>query len=237
MKQLELQVVGREGSRPLEFTVERMVNAGYVGRNRKAVMAHIEELARVGVAPPPSVPMIFPVLSQNITTSDQIEVVSRKTSGEVEYVLLMDKGIMYVGVGSDHTDRDLESYSIVQSKQVCPNVLSAEVWPYEEVKGVWDRLMIESWVRDGADKEEALYQSAPLGAIISAEEMTGLISSRVAGGVTDGMVIYSGTVPVLTGEMICGTHFRCALTDPGSGRSLHCGYAVSVLDFVREPGS
>ena len=235
MKQLDLQVVGRGGARPLQFGVRRMVNAGYVGRNREAVMAHIEELARLGVAPPPSVPMIFPVLSHNISTSPQIEVVSRKTSGEVEYVLLIDSGKVFVGVGSDHTDRDLEAYSIVQSKQVCANVLSPQVWPYEEVKEDWDRLLIQSWVREGDGKEEVLYQSAPLGAILSAEEMMALVFARVEGGVSDGLVIYSGTVPVLTGEMVCGSRFRCALTRPDSGKALRCEYEVKILDFVSTP--
>ena len=234
MKRLSLEVVNKKGSRPLEFLVKRMVNAGYVGRDRAAVEAHIEELRRAGVAPPPSVPMVFPVLSHNITTSGPVEVLGSKTSGEAEYVLLMDGTHVLVGVGSDHTDRELESLSIVQSKQVCYNVLSPTVWEYEEVEPVWDELLIQSWVRPpGADKE-VLYQSAPLAKILSAEKIMSLVESKLVGTVKDGLVIFSGTVPILTGEVICGDTFRCELRNPRTGGFLRCEYGVSVLNFLRD---
>ena len=234
MKRLRLEVVSKKGSRPLEFEVKKMVNAGYVGRDRAAVVAHIEELKREGIAPPPSVPMVFPVLSHNITTSGPVEVVSSKTSGEAEYVLLMDGSRVLVGVGSDHTDRELESYSIVQSKQVCYNVLSPTVWEYEEVEAVWDELLIQSWVRPSGVGEEVLYQSAPLATILSAEKIMSLVESKLVGGAKDGLVIFSGTVPILTGEMICGDTFRCELRNPKTGGFLRCEYGVSVLDFLRD---
>ena len=234
MKRLSLEVVNQKGSRPLEFVVKKMVNAGYVGRDRAAVEAHIEELRRAGVAPPPSVPMVFPVLSHNITTSGPIEVLGKKTSGEVEYVLLMDGGRVLVGVGSDHTDRELESYSIVQSKQVCQNVLSPTVWEYEEVEAVWDELLIQSWVRPDGTDEEVLYQKAPLVTILSAEKIMSLVESKLAGSTKDGLVIFSGTVPILTGEVICGDTFRCELRNPKTGGFLHCEYDVSVLNFLRD---
>jgi hypothetical protein len=234
MKRLSLEVVNQKGSRPLEFVVKKMVNAGYVGRDRAAVEAHIEELRRAGVAPPPSVPMVFPVLSHNITTSGPIEVLGKKTSGEVEYVLLMDGGRVLVGVGSDHTDRELESYSIVQSKQVCQNVLSPTVWEYREVEAVWDELLIQSWVRPDGTDEEVLYQKAPLASILSAEKIMSLVESKLAGSTKDGLVIFSGTVPILTGEVIFGDTFRCELRNPKTGGFLHCEYDVSVLDFLRD---
>jgi hypothetical protein len=234
MKHLRLEVVNKKGSRHLEFAVKKMVNAGYVGRDRAAVDAHIEELRRAGVAPPPSVPMLFPVLSHNITTSGPVEVVSGKTSGEVEYVLLMDGSRVLVGVGSDHTDRELESYSIVQSKQVCRNVLSSTVWEYEEVEAGWDELLLQSWVRPNGADEEVLYQRAPLATILSAEKIMSLVESKLVGSTKDGLVIFSGTVPILTGEVICGDYFRCELRNPKTGGFLRCEYGVRVLNFLRD---
>ena len=234
MKHLSLEVVNKKGSRPLEFTVKRMVNAGYVGRDRAAVEAHIEELRSEGVAPPPSVPMLFPVLSHNITTSGPIEVLGKKTSGEVEYVLLMDGGRVLIGVGSDHTDRELERHSIVQSKQVCYNVLSPTVWEYEEVEAGWDELMMQSWVKPSGADEEVLYQSAPLATILSAETIMSLVKAKLTGSPQEGLVIFSGTVPILTGEVICGANFRCELRNPKTGAFLRCEYGVSVLNFLRD---
>jgi 2-keto-4-pentenoate hydratase/2-oxohepta-3-ene-1,7-dioic acid hydratase in catechol pathway len=234
MKRLSLKLVGKEGTSPLRFTIRRMINAGYVGRNRSAVMAHIEELRREGIPPPPSVPLVFPVMSHNITTSNRIEVVSSKTSGEAEYVLLIGGGKIYVGVGSDHTDRELEKASIVQSKQVCQNIVSSAVWDYGDVQSTWDDFILRSWVKEEGSEGEVLYQSAALSSIIHPEELMKFVQSRVTGGIGEGTVIFSGTVPVVADRMIYGGHFRCELTSPRSGRSLGCGYQVHVLDYVRD---
>lgn len=232
MTTLELQLLKKDGPIPLRFHVRQMVNAGYVGRDTAAVQAHIEELRREGVAPPPSVPMVFPVLSHNITTANAIDVLGTRTSGEAEYVLLLQGDKVYVGVGSDHTDRDLETYSIVHSKQVCHNVLSVHVWDYMDIQDHWDDLVIQSWVKEGFSGEEMLYQQASLGTIISARDLMALVRSRLHSGNIDGLIIFSGTVPVLTREMVYGEYFRCELLDPATEKSLVCEYGIHPLDFL-----
>jgi len=232
MKLLELSVIHRNHEIPLQFQVKRMVNGGYVGKDLKAVKAHIEELQREGVPPPPSVPMIFPVLSHNITTASQIEVVDSKTSGEAEFVLLLDGQDVFVGVGSDHTDRDIERHSIVKSKQICQNVLSSKVWRYEEVESYWDDLLIRSWTKATEGEEWVLYQKAPLGNIISAADLMDLVKSKLIDDQADGLVIFSGTFPILTGKMIFGCAFRAELIDERLGRSLICEYRVLKLDYI-----
>src|SRR4051812_7195157 len=94
---LTLETEGR--SVPLKFPVRRLVNAGYVGRDQESVKAHIEELRHEGILPPPSVPMLYPLTTDNVTTADQIEVLGGNTSGEVEYVLFLIEDDVYVGVG------------------------------------------------------------------------------------------------------------------------------------------
>ena len=232
MKSLQLKVIKGEDTHAFRFTVRRMINAGYVGRDTEAVRAHVEELRQHGVPPPPSVPMLIPVLSQNITSAGEIEVLGSKTSGEVEFVLLLKGGDIYVGVGSDHTDRALESISIVMSKQVCPNVLSRELWDYEDVKSHWDHLLLQSWTKADDSEKERLYQKTPLSAIISAEDILDLAESRMADGQKDGLVIFSGTVATLTGDIIYGSYFRGELFDPNLKRTLTCEYRVKTLDYL-----
>jgi hypothetical protein len=234
MKLLELSVIHENHEIPLQFTVKRMVNGGYVGRDLKAVEAHIEELRCKGVPPPPSVPMVFPVLSHNITTASQIEVVGSKTSGEAEFVLLLDGQNVFVGVGSDHTDRDIERYSIIKSKQICQNVLSSKVWRYEEVESYWDDLLIRSWTKATEGGEWVLYQRASLGTIISASQIMDLVKSKLKDDQADGLVIFSGTLPILTGEMIFGCAFRAELIDERLGRNLICEYRVLKLDYIED---
>jgi len=233
MKALNLEVVSGNRSETIQFKVERMINAGYVGRDRQAVVDHIKELSKEGVPPPPSVPMIFPVLCQNITTADKIEVVGRKTSGEAEFALLLNSSGVFVAVGSDHTDRDIERHSIIKSKQICPNVISKQVWNYDDVKSGWDDLILQSKVTKADGGETILYQKAPLESIISATELMELVKSKMIDDLADGLVIFSGTLPVLTDEIIYGSHFRCELIDQRKDRFLACEYQINILDYLK----
>ena len=232
MTNLDLTVREAASSVPLRFPVRRVVNAGYVGRDQEAVRAHIEELAREGIPPPSAVPMLFPFLTAQLTTADRIEVIGGDTSGEVEYVLLLHQGETYVGVGSDHTDRALERDNLIKSKQICANVLSREVWRYQDVQPHWDDLQLRSWVRATAADPEVLYQEARLGAILSAETLLELVRSRIRDQQEEGLVIFSGTVPLRTGHTIYGESFRGELLDPRTGRNLSFAYHVERLTYV-----
>jgi hypothetical protein len=150
---------------PLVFNYERMVNAGYVGRNQAEVRRHIDELAEKGIPGPKTTPTLYPVIPRALVTDSEIEVYSGETSGEVEYVLLVEnEGKIYVGLGSDHTDRHLEEADIPRSKQICPNVLSRKVWPLKEVADHWDDLVMRSKVVSSG--REMLYQEGQLALIL-----------------------------------------------------------------------
>lgn len=230
MNVLNLTVKSRDGTRGLTFPVKRMVNAGYVGRDQEAVKAHIEELKREGVPAPEEVPTLYPVASYLITTGGVLEVVEEANSGEAEFVLLLQEGHMYVGVGSDHTDRQLEAASIIKAKQMCPNVISSTVWPYEEVKVVWDDLDLRSWVQK--DDKRILYQESKLAAILTPEDLLSFVKSKVKDEDLENMVIYSGTVAVLAGEIISGHGFEVELHNPYNGDSLWCKYKVKLIDYI-----
>ena len=234
MNVLRLDVITHDPPVPLQFEVKRMVNGGYVGRNTEAVKAHIEELRKEGVPPPPSVPIIFPVLRHNVTTQNEIEVIGSKTSGEVEFVLLFKGDEILVGVGSDHTDRDMERQDIIMSKQVCRNVLSRQVWKYSDVESGWDDLLLRSWVKADEEDKEVLYQNAPLGTIIPPTTLMALVKSKMNGDEEDGLVIFSGTIPILTEKMIYGSYFRGELIDLRSDRALSCEYRVRPLDYLKD---
>ena len=75
MKVLNLRVRERGKEEALSFSVKRMVNAGYVGRDQAAVKKHIEELKKEGVSAPDEVPSLYPVASYLITSGGVLEVV------------------------------------------------------------------------------------------------------------------------------------------------------------------
>lgn len=231
MKVLNLTLNKKSGTEPLSFSVRRMVNAGFVGRDREAVRRHIEELKKEGVPVPEEVPTLYPVASYLITTGDALEVVDESTSGEAEFALLLEGGKIYVGAGSDHTDRDLEASSIIKAKQICPNVISSVVWLYEEVKQVWDALVLRSWVERGGQR--ILYQQTKLASIMSAEDIISFVRSKVKDGDLDGTVIYSGTVSALGGKIIYGESFEVELHNSQTNDSLWCRYKVRLLDYLK----
>lgn len=232
MNVLQLQIVTPNGPRVCAFAVRRVVNAGYVSRDSATIQTHIEELRKQGVPAPSEVPMVFPVMSRNITTDEEIEVIGDRTSGEAEFVLLLEDHEMYVGVGSDHTDREVETFSIVRSKQICCNVVSRQVWRYQDVEPAWDDLVLRSWVKPTQTSAPLLYQEGPLGSIISPVELVDLVRSKLTGESLEGLVIFSGTIPLLAGETICGSEFRAELFDPSTHKSLTCFYRVRQLDFI-----
>ncbi len=204
---------------------------GYTGRDQSAVRKHIEELAKEGVAPPPYVPTQYPKPPQSLSLGGEMLVAGRETSGEVEFVLLPRGGELYVGVGSDHTDRELERLDILKSKQVCPSILSAALWPHEEVKDHWDQLVMRSRVTQGG--ERLLYQETTLATIMSPAALMDVVRERVAGNL-DGIAIYSGTTPVKTERMIFADRFEGEVFDPVLKRTLTVDYWVRTLSWFRD---
>lgn len=95
----------------------RMINAGYSGRDKEAVQEHIEELEEDGVAPPDSVSMFYAVaLYTLLVDPDSVPVVREETSGEAEVGFFISGRETYIFVASDHSDRELETVSVPKAK-------------------------------------------------------------------------------------------------------------------------
>lgn len=232
MSLIELNVLGREGSSPARFDVARVVCAGYVGRDRAVVQAHIDELAREGIPPPRAVPATYAVSSDGLTTGNRVQVVGDKTSGEAECVVFLRGDEILVGVGSDHTDRELEAESVEKSKQVCAKVVSKDVWRYGEVEKHWDDMILRGYVKPHGSEGETLYQEAKFATILAVPELIELVKSRITDGMCDGLVIFSGTVPIVGGTTLFGDSFRAELVDTTLDRTLTCGYMVEQLNYL-----
>lgn len=223
--ELDLRVESRAGVGHLHFPVRRLVCAGWVGRDESALREHIKELGEHGVPAPTRIPIYLNFSRYLATTSDLVEVVSTETSGEVEYVILKDADLVYVGVGSDHTDRGFERYSIPASKQMYPKVVAPLVWPYDEVRDHWDSLVLRSWTTTGETR--VLYQEAELATILNAEELLDGLP-REDGLSTEVLVLFSGT-PATRSGLIFGDSFEFELEDPVLVRAIRHGYRVRVL--------
>lgn len=221
---LHLQLQQRNGDGPLPFVADRLVCCGWVGRDRAALQAHIDELAHLGVSPPTRVPIYMNFSTYLLTTDHDITVVSGQSSGEVEYVLLCRGGDIWVTVGSDQTDRDVETKSIPASKQMYAKVLASECWPYAELRGHWNGLALRCWVTKNGSRK--LYQDATLDAILTPEDLfAGMPDPRSS---EDGLVIFSGTIAT-RGGLVYGDAYELELEDPVLRRTIRTSYHVTVL--------
>jgi hypothetical protein len=224
-KILYLKMSLLQGSRDLVFTADHLVCGGWVGRDQKGLQAHIQELVQLGVPAPRTIPIYMNFSTYLLTTDDEITVVSDMTSGEVEYVLLCSGDETWVTVGSDHTDRDVETKSIPGSKQMYAKCLPPECWPYAEVKDHWDRLILRCWVTKGP--ERSLYQEAPLSDILGPQE---LLERMPREGIDkkEGLALFSGTIPTRSG-VIFGDSYDLELEDLVLNRTIQHRYQVTVL--------
>lgn len=221
----DVTIHDRTGAKPLRFNASRLVCCGWVGRDRAALQAHIDELGVLGVPPPTRVPIYMNFSTSLLTTDRTVDVVSETTSGEIEYVLLRQGGRMWVTVGSDQTDRRIETHSIVASKQMCVKYLADRCWPYEEVAQHWDQLVLKCWVTKG--EQRTVYQEASLASILAPDELLGNLPDGPLNG-ADGVVLYSGTIATKAG-LIYGDRYKLVLHDSVLGRTIRGDYSVKQL--------
>ena len=162
MFDLAFTIDAQDTTTPLTLAIDQAVIAGWTGRDPVARDKHIAELEAIGIARPASTPIYYRVAARRLTIADSIEVSGSDSSGEVEFVLIGWQGRIFVGVGSDHTDRKVETYSVTVSKQMCDKPMAPVLWELEDVIGHWDQMILRSfaWI-DGA---RVLYQEGTLDA-------------------------------------------------------------------------
>lgn len=213
-----LAVAGSDETLALQGT--QLVVAGYTARDRAAVQAHIDELAAIGVEPPPNVPIYYPLDPALLTTAATVRVRGERTSGEVEPVIVWCGGHRYLGLGSDHTDREVETTSVAESKAAAPKPLGTTVVPLDVAIAAWDDIRVTCRV-DGRP-----YQDGLLVSMLQPERLIDDLSDHGNAPIGDG-VMFCGTLPLLTGEFVYGTDWELELHLPG-GRTLTHAYRCIV---------
>lgn len=213
------------GGAPRRVEIESLVIAGWTGRDEAAVEHHIAELAAIGVKRPRSVPCFYRLGANLLTTARDLDVVGEDSSGEAEFVLISARDALYVGVGSDHTDRKVEAYGVTVSKQLCPKPVGPELWKFAEVEDHWDRLLLRSHVVRGG--ERLLYQQGPVSRMLAPRDLLERFPDS-PGKLPLGTALFCGTL-VVQGEIGGGERFEIELHDPVRGRSLDHEYTVRSL--------
>lgn len=207
-----------------QVPVTQAVIAGWTGRDPIAVEQHIAELEALGVKRPASTPIFYRVAAARLTTDPAIEVTGPYSGGEVEFVLLRHGGKLWVGVGSDHTDREVEKYGVTVSKQLCDKPIAPLFWAFDDVAPHWDKLILRSFVVENG--ERSIYQE---GTVASMLAPTALIDGYVADGeLPESTLMFCGTLAA-HGGVRATDEFIFEIEDPVLGRKIEHAYrAVSL---------
>jgi hypothetical protein len=224
---LAFTIDAQDTTTPLTLAIDQAVIAGWTGRDPVARDKHIAELEAIGIARPASTPIYYRVAARRIAIADSIEVSGTESSGEVEFVLIGWQGRTFVGVGSDHTDRKVETYSVTVSKQMCDKPMAPVLWELEDVIGHWDKMILRSyaWI-DGA---RVLYQEGTLDAMLPvADLIRGGFGDK---GLPDGCAMFGGTFAA-KGGIRPASRFEYELEDPVLNRKIGGGYDVIALPVL-----
>lgn len=227
MSMLALRCVSRAGTESRDFAVRALVVAGLTGRDTAEVEHHLHELAAIGVKAPKTIPAYFRNTRSLVTHATVIEVLGPDSSGEVEFVLVSMEDGLWVGVGSDHTDRRVEAVAIDVSKQLCQKVIAPLLWRLDEIAAHWDQLTLRAWIEE--EGRPTLYQDGTVAAIRRPEE---LIAGYTGGApLPVGTVMFGGTFGAI-GGIRPSQRFEMELADPVLGRAIRHGYTITALPLA-----
>jgi hypothetical protein len=211
-----------------DIAISNLIIAGWTGRDKAAIAAHIEELALFGVPRPASTPIFYRVSAGLLTIGDRIQTMGGDGSGEIEPVYFALEDGLWVGVGSDHTDRKAETQGITLAKQLCPKPVAPTLWRFEDVVDHWDQVTLRSKVvRDGT---RSIYQEGPVSAMMRPED---LISQYTGGNqvLPANTAMFGGTMAV-EGGIAPADVFEMTLEDPVLGRKIEHSYRIEVLPVL-----
>ena len=134
------------------------------------------------------------------------------------------QGRIFVGVGSDHTDRKVETYSVTVSKQMCDKPIASVLWELEDVATHWDRMILRAFAWIGGAR--VLYQEGTLDAMLPVAE---LVRGCFGGArLPDGCAMFGGTFAA-KGGIRPASRFEFELEDPVLKRKIGHGYDVIEL--------
>jgi len=224
---LTFTVDAQDTTTPLTLAIDQMVIAGWTGRDPVARDKHIVELQEMGIAPPASTPIYYRASARRLTMEDSIECCGGDSSGEVEFVLIGWQGRIFVGCGSDHTDRKVEAYSVTVSKQMCDKPIASVLWEFEDVAGHWDRMILRAFAWIGGVR--VLYQEGTLDAMLPVAEL--VRGCFGAAGLPDGCAMFGGTFAA-KGGIRPASRFEFELEDPVLKRKIGHGYDVIELPVL-----
>lgn len=214
-------------NKKLTFKAKNVYCIGNSGRNEEMINKHIKELMNEGIPAPENVAPCFTKVSNYLLSQeDCIQVVGNVTTGEVEFVLLFQDEKVYVTVGSDHADRQLEAAGSPHAKQVSAKPLAKIAWPLEEIIKHWDELRLSCYVFHNGNWE--LYQVGTVGNLLDISEILEIVKNNEI-DISTGLVLFCGTLLLNKGKFVYGDKYKIALEDRVLDRVIEHSYDVQII--------
>ncbi|WAL66063.1 DUF2848 domain-containing protein [Amycolatopsis cynarae] len=204
--------------------VHTLLNAGYAGRNQADVAAHVAELAELGVPAPAATPALYAVAPYLAQQTGEVPAQHGRTSGEAEWALVItgpEPHDVLLTAACDHTDRALEVHGVAWSKNAGPDVLASTAWRLTEVADRLDELTLRAWVGDTPIQDGTLAELLPPAYWLDFLREHDLYAP--------GVVLLSGTIPMVSGVDQFADRWRVALGDPARGAASELEYRVRRL--------
>jgi hypothetical protein len=224
---LRFDVAARDGGfETVEVEVQQLLNFGYAARDQAGLRAHLDECAERGLPVPGTVPSLYPIVPERVSTADCIVVSGPDTYAEVEYALVCAlDGRWLITVASDHSDAAVERESVSRAKNMTPNVLAPDAWWLDEVQGDLDAMVLTCQRLDG--DTPATMQRDALSTLLAPRDLFAILERRIGGVPAPGTVLLSGTIG---GEPEAGAaSWWIALEEPLTGRRIAHAYTVEAL--------
>ena len=139
-------------------------------------------------------------------------------------MLLQTGGKLWVGVGSDHTDRQVETYNVTVSKQMCAKPIGAQFWAFDEVVDHWDSLLLRSSIEEGG--ASVPYQEGGVTAMLDPRELIALYTG--GGPLAENTLMFCGTLAA-RGGIRPAPRFSFEIEDPVRGAKIAQTYAIATL--------
>jgi hypothetical protein len=245
---MKITPLGKE-SYSVDVNVTRVGCSRHAARNIESTNEFLDGIRTKGYQVHPAAGICF--RSRYLITNErEIEVQGPQTSGEVEFVAVVHKGDLFISVGSDHNDRSLGElwtamlgrvYDTAKSKQLAPAVVARKAWPYSDVHGHWDDIVLKSYVTISGRREP--YQEYRLADLLDLEYYL----ARCPWLKVDGSVLLGGSGGILSSvphevyqgqsslnDVIFPCDFHVEMLDPVLNRIIAHAYAVLPLE---RPGS